>query len=43
MLTDSNLNLENISIGLVSEDLTVDNNTNLNLTVEEVEGGCCYH
>ena len=38
MLTDSNLNLEDISIVLVSEDVTVDNNIDLNLTVEQVEG-----
>ena len=38
MLTDSNLNLEDISIILVSEDVTVNNNTNLNLTVEENDG-----
>ena len=38
MLTDSNLSLEDISITLVTEDVTVDNNIDLNLTVEEVEG-----
>ena len=38
MLTDSNLSLEDVSIILVTEDVTVDNNTDLNLTVEEVEG-----
>ena len=36
-LIDSNLNLEVLSITLVSQDVTVQNNTNLNLTVEEVE------
>ena len=38
MLSDSNLNSEDISILLVTEDVIVDNNTDLNLTVEEVEG-----
>ena len=38
MLSDSNLSLEDISIIQVTEDVTVDDNTDLNLTVEEVEG-----
>ena len=37
-LIDSNLNLEVLSISLVSQDVTVQNNTNLSLTVEEVDG-----
>ena len=37
-LSDSDLSLEDISITLVTEDVTVDNNIDLNLTVEEVEG-----
>ena len=38
MLSDSNLSLEDISIVQVTEDVTVDSSTDLNLTVEEVEG-----
>ena len=37
-LSDSNLSLEDISIIQVTENVTVDDNTDLNLTVEEVEG-----
>ena len=37
-LSNSNLSLEDISITLVTEDVTVDKNIDLNLTVEEVEG-----
>ena len=37
-LSDSDLSLEDISITLVTEDVTVDNNIDLNLTVEGVEG-----
>ena len=38
MLTNSNVNSEDASIVLVSEDVTVDSNSELNLTVEQVEG-----
>ena len=38
MLSDSNLSLEDISIIQVTEDVTVDSSTDLNLTIEEVEG-----
>ena len=37
-LSDSNLSLEDISIIQVTENVTVEDNTDLNLTVEEVEG-----
>ena len=37
-LIDSNFNLEDISITLVTQDVTVQNNTNLTLTVEVVDG-----
>ena len=38
MLTNSNVNSEDASIVLVSEDVTVNSNSELNLTVEQVEG-----
>ena len=38
VLTDSDISLEDVSITLVTEDVTVDNNIDLNLTVEQVQG-----
>ena len=38
VLADSDISLEDVSITLVTEDVTVDNNIDLNLTVEQVQG-----
>ena len=38
VLADSDISLEDVSITLVTEDVTVDNNIDLNLTVELVQG-----